>query len=201
MGNIQTFIDALMVEVAGVSGNSAKSTSPYYKYGMKWFDTEGGIPPQIRFQPNSFNLTRLQQNQTSGSISYGSQGIIEQDIQCTIWGADEAAVWTELSYFLTAHTNIKNAGDNPLNITQESLKDNFSGRWIDTGNKSIQGDMITFDFTIRFNIPSNLSGSTNLRTIVSESFYITGSNEVPVTVTSSYEGIRYFRGISGSTSF
>lgn len=202
MGNIKTFIDALMVEVAGISNDSTKTTAPYYQYGMKYFDTQGQQPPQIRFQPNDFTLTRLQQNQTSGFVAYGSAGIIEQSVQCTIWGATEQAVWNELNYFLNAHSNIKNAEDNPLNITQETLVDNFDGRWIDTSAKSTQGEMITFEFNIRFNVPTNLSGSTNLVTIVSESFYITGSNEIPVVSGSSiYEGIKHFTGVSGSTYF
>jgi hypothetical protein len=197
---IETFIDALMVEVAGVSGDSSKSTSPYYRYGMKWFDTEGGVPPQIRFQPQSFQLTRLQQNQTSNNISYGSNGIIEQNVQCTIWGSTESQVWDELHYLLQAYTNIKSAGDNPLNVTQESLLEELTGDWVDTSAKSIKGEMITFNFRVRFNVPSNLSGSTNLRTITSQSMFVTGSDEVPVVSGSSvYEGLKGFRVLSGSS--
>lgn len=196
---IETFIDAVMAEVADISTDTSKAQAPYYQYGMKYFDTQGGTPPQIRFQPSSFSLTRLQQNQTSGSIAFGSNGVIEQMVECTIWGASETSVWTELKYFLKAYSNIKNAADNPLNITQESLIDNINGRLVDTGAKSIQGEMLTFDFMVRFNVPDNIPAATNLVTVLSESMQVTGSNEIPIVSGSSiYEGIKSFRVLSSS---
>lgn len=203
MATIETFIDALMVEVASLTGNSTKSTAPYYRYGMKSFDTNESTPPQIRFEPTSWNITRLQQNKPiTTAIDYGSNGIFEQNIHVTIWAATEALTFTELYYLIKAFNNIKNAGDNPLNLTQETLTDNVNGRWVDTSPKSVQGVMLEFEFTIRLNIPHNITGTSNTKVITSASFYITGSDEVPVVSGSStYEGLKYFQGLSGSTYF
>jgi hypothetical protein len=159
---IRDQIDSIMARVATITGDPNRATSPFYAYGDKTFDTHEGSPPQVRWRKRDFVLGDGEQNtSTSGSIA-----TFEQDVQCSVWGNDESQAIDEFNYLMMAIRSVTGS-----QLSQAPIVD-IRGEWADTSPKATRGEMLTFDYAVRLNIPERLVGTT---LILSASGYITGS--------------------------
>jgi hypothetical protein len=189
-GPIENVANQILSGVATISGDSNRRTAPYYRYGQKWFQTQEGKPPQVRIQVGQASLSAPLVR--GGTTTYdstvnlsGSIGTINQDLEFTIWGNDEAEVLQEFNYLCQGINLIK--ANNPENVGQPGLQENLSNiSWVDTSARDIKGEMISFTYPVNINIPER---STQTKVISSSLNYVSQSS---AWLSSSYEGSKHF---------
>lgn len=165
------------------------ASDQYYKYGNINFQTNEGVPPQIRIRPGRF--TQEPTNKQTGydvfdTFHSGCLSTIVTTMDCSIWGETEEQCLTEFKHMATAMKNshyvlsASNDQDNP-NITQPgyiSIQGNIGSK----SNHDDLGFLMNFQFQVKTNLPLIISDN-DLALILSTSSDVSGSYIYQVTDT------------------
>lgn len=193
MGPIETVCLQIMSSAASVSGDSNRAAEPYYRYGSKWYEANDSVYPQVRIRKLGFGVSdpMLKGGPTSydSTVSLsGSIGTIDQDIEVMIWGEDELQVLTEFKFFCLGVNEIKNA--NVEGIGQLALPESITnGQWVDDSARVTLGEAITFQYTIKANIPER---ATTLKLLSSSIQFVSQSSSLSGSLSGSIEGSKHF---------
>jgi hypothetical protein len=192
-GPIENLCYDIMSGVANISSDPNRALEPYYKYGSRHFNTNEGVPPQVRIKKGNFSISQpiIRGGPTTyntASTNSGSLGTIEQVLQFKVWGENEAQVLTECNLICQSITKIK--AQNSQNVSQPPIQDNMVGQWFDIVDHDIMGEVGTFEYTVFVNIPER---TTDIVLISSSMNYVSMSN----SLTGSGEGWRSFN-VTGS---
>lgn len=150
-------IDRLHEIIAGLADDSRFGEAPYYRYGEKWFDTNEGLPPQVRWMPISLSLEQRAQlavqEVTDPCQPLGSIATLVQVVRGKVWGKNESEVLAHFRLILLA-IECMMGKDNPDGISQFGYI-GVTGQWDQITDLNIHGRSITFEWTLRNNIPEH----------------------------------------------
>lgn len=177
-------IDDLFVKVNNLVSSSSpidRSTEPYYVYGRKQFETNEGIYPQVRVRPQNWTLEpRNQGTNINPDILYvsGSVATMRVNMLFSIWGEDEEEVLKEFRLILMGIRQQLGV-QNPSLISQGSYE-GLLGNWNEVTDINQSGNSMTFNWTVRLNIPEY---GVDYATVLTSSTDVSGSGEYLATET------------------
>jgi hypothetical protein len=189
-GPIENLWNQILSASNNFSGSPNRSTSPYYRYGQKWFDTNEENPPQIRIRPTSGIINRKEKIASSG-VS-GSLGTLQQSIEIKIWGQDEQEVFQELGYLIKGIDYVRGTKNNQ-SISQPSIIET-STDWANTSARNSFGEMMLLNYEVKINI-DDPTLATNFALVTTASVALSGSS---YENSSSYQGTRSYLFLSNS---
>lgn len=150
-------IDRLHEIIAGLADEPRYAQAPYYRYGGEWFETNEGLPPQVRWMPLTLSLEQRAQLSvqeiTDPNQPLGSIATLVQVVRGKVWGKDESEVLAHFRLILLA-IECMMGKDNPDGISQFGYI-GTTGEWDQITDRTIHGRSITFEWTLRNNIPEH----------------------------------------------
>jgi len=168
---LRDFIDEVHLEMVSISGDSGRNQSPFYVFGEKVFDTNEGVPLQVRWRKTTWEALPPEQKQ-SVNIS-GSVATFVQAVECSIWGTDYDQTVDEFNLIAKAIDQIKGSAQNVTGLNQEGFYQNqVSGEWFDASAHDTKGERLTFAYAVKLNMPETLA---DLVLVTSASIEVSGA--------------------------
>jgi len=174
---IKAVIDEIHSELAELSNSPARATSPYYRYGEVTYDTNEGVPPQVRWRKSNGTFgPKLKGGGKQINDELASSGSIanfQQNLQCKVWGEDEESTLSEFFGLCQAIEKVRS--NNSQLVTQPTVIER-TFNWLElSGDNGILGCAIEFDYEIYVNLPHV---PVTMVEILTASLSVTGSSGI-----------------------
>lgn len=151
---IKDFFDTVHEHMAVSESNSALNKNPFYDYGDTAWSIQNGQPPQIRYKKApSFRIDTHRGDEGIARHSSGSLGTLWQDIDVSIWAADEEQCLQNFERINKYIHKVAHPTANPTEMQQYRFSEiDVAGTWDDRTNRQPRGEVMRFGYTLRINL-------------------------------------------------
>lgn len=170
---IKDVIQAVMDEVVVVSGDTGRNQAPYFRYGHRWYATNEGRPPQVRWRATSF--ATLRSNCPKDPFEPASLDFVVEGL---IWGSDEQEC---IDHYACIAKAIQNVGKSKAimpaaqpPIIAGDQAPGITGEFQNVQDRAADGCLLSLEWmvSIPLTVPAYFTGS---RLVTTASFGVTSS--------------------------